>query len=307
MYIIGENIQVLSTRVREAIENRDAETIIKMAKEQWDAGAQAIDLNIGRQKKHGTEIMPWIVEVVQEALPEATLSLDTTNPAALEAGLKVCKNQPFINSASAEQERLDAIMPLAAKYNAKLIALTMVKEGIPVEAERRLNIALEIIVPKAMELGVPVENLYIDPLVLTVSGTQEYVPNAVETVRMLKMVMDPPPMTVVGLSNVSNQVAHEKRGLINRTYLVMLLAVGLDSAIADPLDKEQMEFVRIVEERDDNTGAGKLLLNLYDTIAAMEEPSPDMVDMNDPEQVAIWKTVQILQNKIIFAENYLAT
>ncbi len=307
MYIIGENIQVLSTRVREAIENRDAETIIKMAKEQWDAGAQAIDLNIGRQKKHGTEIMPWIVEVVQEALPEATLSLDTTNPAALEAGLKVCKNQPFINSASAEQERLDAIMPLAAKYNAKLIALTMVKEGIPVEAERRLNIALEIIVPKAMELGVPVENLYIDPLVLTVSGTQEYVPNAVETVRMLKMVMDPPPMTVVGLSNVSNQVAHEKRGLINRTYLVMLLAVGLDSAIADPLDEEQMEFVRIVEERDDSTGAGKLLLNLYDTIAAMEEPSPDMVDMNDPEQVAIWKTVQILQNKIIFAENYLAT
>jgi cobalamin-dependent methionine synthase I len=142
-------------------------------------------------------------------------------------------------------------------------------------------------------------------LILTVAGSQEFVPEAVETIRMLKMMWDPAPMTTVGLSNVSNQVAHEKRSLINRVYLVMLMAAGLDSAIADPFDTAQNEFIRAVKERDTGTGLGQLLVNLYDAVAGMEDLDPDVVDMDDPDQVAVWKTVQILQNKIIFAEDYL--
>jgi cobalamin-dependent methionine synthase I len=141
--------------------------------------------------------------------------------------------------------------------------------------------------------------------VLTVAGTQEYVPEAIETIRMLKMMWDPAPMTTVGLSNVSNQVSHEKRSLINRVYLVMLMAAGLDSAILDPLDTAQNEFIRIVEERDTSTGLGQLLVNLYDAVAAMGQLDGDAVDMDDPEQAAVWKTVQILQNDVIFAESYL--
>jgi len=147
--------------------------------------------------------------------------------------------------------------------------------------------------------------LYIDPLILTVKGSQEYAPNAIETIRFLKQGLDPAPRTVVGLSNISNQVPHEGRSLINRTYLVMLMAVGLDAAIADPLDEAQNEVIRIIEERDDSTPVGRLLLALYDATAAMEELDPSTVDMNDPEQVAIWKTVQILCNKVIFADSYL--
>jgi len=305
MIIIGENIQVLASRVKKIINERDTEGLQKMALEQWENGASVIDLNIGPQKKAGVEIMEWGVEAIQSALPEATISLDTTNLAAIEAGLKICKNQPFINSTSAEEERLSGIAPLAGKYGAKVIALTMTKSGIPVSAEERVGIAMEILIPRLTEAGVPITDIYLDPLVLTVNGCQEYVPNAIEAVRFLKLSADPAPMTVVGLSNVSNSVSHENRSLINRTYMVMLMAAGLDSAIADPLDQAQNEFLRIVTERDTSTPVGQLLVNLYDSVAAMGELDPDMVDMNDPEQVAIYKTVQILMNKIIFADSYL--
>jgi 5-methyltetrahydrofolate corrinoid/iron sulfur protein methyltransferase len=149
------------------------------------------------------------------------------------------------------------------------------------------------------------ENLLIDPLILTVSGCQEYVPHAVETVRMLKMVADPPPMTVVGLSNVSNQVPNEMRPLLNRVYMVMLMAAGLDAAILDPLDKELMEVIRIVETRDDSTPVGVLYLKLFDAVAAVEELQPDQVDMSDPAQVEIWKTTQVLLNRVIYTDSYL--
>lgn len=304
MLIIGENIHIIAPKIKEAVANRDTAYIQKVALAQWNAGAQVIDLNIGPQKKAGVEIMGWIVDAVQAAIPDVVLSLDTTNAAAIEAGLKKCKNRPFINSTSAEEERLAAMAPLAAKYGANIIALTMTKSGIPVSAEDRFNIAMEILLPALTEAGVPVENIYFDPLVLTVAGSQEYVPNAVEAVRLMKL-WEPPLNTVVGLSNVSNQVSHENRSLINRTYLVMLMAAGLDAAIADPLDRELMRFMRIIETRDDSTSVGRLLLHLYDTTQSMEPFDPSVVDMNDPEQVAIYKTVRILKNEIIFADSYL--
>jgi hypothetical protein len=124
-------------------------------------------------------------------------------------------------------------------------------------------------------------------------------------VRFFKQVADPPPMTVVGLSNVSNGVPTEGRSLINRTFLVMLMAVGLDAAILNPLDEEQNAWMRIVEKRDDSTPLGKLLLTLHDRTAAMEDLTPDDVDMKDPLQLGVWKTYQILTNQVIYAESYL--
>ncbi len=306
MYIIGENIHIIAPRVKQAIAERDTKAIQEMALAQVQAGAQAVDLNIGPQRKAGVEIMEWAVDAVQ-AVCDTTLSLDTTNLAAIEAGLKRAKAPAFINSVSAEEERLETVPVVAAQYGARLIALTMAKEGIPVEAERRVELAMEKLIPRAMELGIPMENLYIDPLVLTVAGTQEYVPNAIEAIRMFKQIMDPAPMTVVGLSNVSNSVPAENRSLINRTYLVMLMAAGLDAAIADPLDEAQNEVIRIIENRDDSTPVGRLLLHLYDTVAAMEEFDPSVVDMSDPEQVAIYKTIRILKNETIYAHSYLRT
>lgn len=304
MQIIGENIHIISPRVKEAFEQQDIKFFQDLAVKQVEAGANALDLNIGPQKKAGHEIMPWLVKGVQ-AVVDVPLALDTTNLAAVEAGLKVAKNQCIINSTSAEEERLEVVPPLAKRYQAKLIALTMGKAGIPVSAEERVNIALEKLIPRAIELDMPMADLLIDPLVLTVSGCQEYCPECVEAVRILKMAGDPPPMLHVGLSNVSNRVPNEMRPLLNRTYAVMLLAAGVDYAIANPLDEQLKAFIRIVEERDDGTCLGKLLLTLYDKTAAMEKLTAADVDMADPEQAAVFKTVQILYNDIIYTDSYL--
>lgn len=306
MLIIGENIHIISPRVREAVANRDTEAIQSLALSQVEHGAQILDLNIGPQKRQGPAVMEWIVGAVQEAV-DVGLSFDTTNLAAIETGLKLARQKAMINSTSAEPERLEKVPAVAAEYGAQLIALMMGKAGIPVTAEERVAIAIEQLVPRAMEVGIPMEDLFLDPLVLTVAGCQEYCPHAVEAVRYVKQGMDPAPMTVCGLSNVSNNVPAEDRSLLNRVYLVKLMAVGIDAAIADPLDAELMEVIRIVEERDDSTPLGAFLLTLHDKTAAMEELEPSDVDMSDPEQVAIWKTVQVLENKTIFTESYLRT
>ncbi len=304
MYIIGENIHIISPRVKEAFAQQDLRFFQDLAVKQVEAGAQMIDLNIGPQKKAGHEILPWLVKGVQEVV-DVPLSLDTTNLAAIEEGLKVANRQCVINSVSAEEERLEVVPLVAKRYNAKLIALTMGKSGIPVSAEERANIALEKLLPRALEVGMAMEDLLIDPLVLTVSGCQEYCPHCVEAVRILKVAGDPPPMTNVGLSNVSNAVPHEMRPLINRTYLVMLMAAGVDYVIADPLDSDLKEFIRIVNQRDDSTGLGKLLVALYDKTAAMDKLTADDVDMSDSRQVDIFKTTQVLYNDVIYTDSYL--
>jgi len=305
MFKIGENIHIISPKVKEAIASRDGGFFVDLARLQRQAGADALDLNIGPQKKAGPEVMDWLVEAVQEAVPGMTLSFDTTNLAAIEVGLKKVGTNAIVNSTSAEEERLANVPPLAAKYGAGLIALCLEKSGIPVSADARITTAMEKLIPRAEEVGIPMEKLYIDPLILTVSGCQEFVPQAIETVRMLKMVMDPPPKTVVGLSNVSNQVPAEMRPRLNQVYMVMLMAVGLDAAILDPLDKKLMDIIRIVESRDGSTPVGALYLKLHDAVAAGEDLQPEAVDNADAEQAEIWKTVQVLLNKIIYTDSYL--
>jgi len=309
MLIIGEKIHIISPKVKEALAVRDGAFFVDLARKQKEAGAHVLDLNVGPQKKAGPEVIEWLVDRMQEAVGDMTLSFDTTNLAAIEAGLKKVakggKADAIINSTSAEEERLASVPPVAAQYGAKLIALTMAKDGIPVSADARVAIAMEKLIPRAEEVGLPIENLLIDPLVLTVSGCQEYVPHCIEAVRMLKMVADPPPMVNAGLSNVSNQVPAPMRPLLNRTYLVMLMAVGVDTAILDPLDLDLMDTLRIVEQRDASTPVGALTLKLFDAIAAGAELEPSDVDMGDPAQVDIWKTVQVLFNKVIYTDSYL--
>ncbi|GAB4573795.1 MAG: dihydropteroate synthase [Anaerolineae bacterium] len=305
MYIIGENIHIISQRVKDALKERDARFFQELAVQQVEAGANALDLNLGPRKKDWEEVFPWMVKTV-EAVVDVPLSFDSTNLDGIEAGLKaVTKAQPIINSTSAEEERLEKVPLVAKKYNTRLIALTMGNSGIPVSADERVNIALEKLIPRALEIDFPISDLIIDPLVLTVSGCQEYCPELIEAVRTLQFAWDPPPPISVGLSNVSNAVPKENRPLINRVYCVMLMGAGLQMMIADPLDESLKEAVRIVEERDESTPLGRAYLRLHDRISAMEEPVMEDFDMADPQQVAIWKTVQILLNKVIYADSYL--
>ena len=305
MYIIGENIHIISERVKAALKDKDAKFFQESAVKQVEAGAQALDINLGPRKADWQEVFPWMVQTV-EAVVDVPLSFDSTNQLGIEAGLqKVTKAQPIINSTSAEPERLEKVPLLAKKYNARLIALTMGSSGIPVAADERVNIAVETLIPRMLEIDFPISDLIIDPLVLTVSGCQQYCPQLIEAVRTLQYSWDPPPAISVGLSNVSNAVPAHNRSLINRTYLAMLMGAGLQMMIANPLDEEQNEVIRVIETREVNSPVSGLYLKIADRIAASEEPTIDDVDMSDPQQVVIWKTVQILLDKVIYADAYL--
>lgn len=306
MYIIGENIHILSDKVKEALKNRDGRFFQELAVKQVEAGAQAVDLNMGPRKADWAEIFPWMTELV-EAVVDVPLCFDSTNLLGIEAGLKkVTKAQPIINSTSAEPERLEKVPLVAKQYNARLVALTMGSSGIPVAADERVNIAVEQLIPRMDEIGFPMQDLIIDPLVLTVSGCQQYCPHLIDAVRTLPFAWDPAPAISVGLSNVSNAVPREGRPLINRVYCAMLMGAGLQMMIADPLDEDLKHTIRVIEQRDDSTPLARLYLKIADRVAAMEEPMLEDIDMSDPEQVAIWKTVQILLNKVIYADGYLS-
>ncbi len=301
---IGECIHIINSEVKAAVEGRNKAYIQDLAKRQVKAGAKIIDLNIGPRKKDGPEVMDWLVKTVQEVV-NVPISLDTTNAQAIEAGLKVCKQKPIINSTNADPARMNVLFPLAAKYDANIITLTLRATGLPVSADARVSILVEDLMPAAEQAGLSMERMYVDPLAMTVCGTQEHAPEVLKTTFYVKQMMDPPLHMTCGLSNVSNRAPENVRKVLNRVYLVMLMGSGMDTAILDPFDQKLMKAIDIVEKRDDSTPLGKLYLAIADSYAACEEFDPSGVNMSDPEQAEVAKTIKILQNKLIYAHDYL--
>lgn len=234
MLIIGEKLSIIAKRVREAMMKRDKGPIQDIAISQWKSGAGMIDANIGPAEDSGEELMQWMVMTIQEAV-SLPICLDTTNYKAVEAGLKVHNNEwgrPLINSTSNDPERF-AMLELAAKYNCQIIGLTVGKGGLPADAEERAAIAAEIMA-RAAEYGVPLEDLYLDPLVLQISTSQDHALKVIQAVKMFQELNDPPMKTVVGLSNISNGCPKELRPILNNHFLSLLAYEGLTAAIADP-------------------------------------------------------------------------
>ncbi len=247
MLIVGENISVTSKIVGEAIRNRDARPIIDMARAQKEAGANYVDINIGPATKNGEELMQWIVQTIQNEV-DIPLALDTKNTSAIEAGLKVHKGTAMINSVTGDKDKLDILMPMAKKYNAKIVGIALSEKGVPPDVDSRIEVIMNI-VNAALEYNVPLSDLYLDPIVLPVAVMQQQVYNCIEGLKAFKQLKDlmglpDEPKTIVGLSNVSQSSPLALKSLINRTYLIILLSHGLDSAICDPLDKELMNAVK---------------------------------------------------------------
>lgn len=245
MLVIGEKINVMSKTIGLAMKSREAKPIQELALAQVGAGANMLDVNIGPATKGGPEMMDWLVKMIQEVV-DVPLSLDTTNAAAMEAGLKVHKGQALINSASGEKERLTSMLSLAAKYDAKVIGLTLTKAGIPRDVNERMAIAVDIIGACA-EHGVPLENLYLDPLILPIGVAQQQAMEVIEAIKMFKQLNEPSIKAVVGLSNIYNGVPEEIHGVLIRTYLTMLMTAGLDAAIMDALDKDLMDTLKTIQ------------------------------------------------------------
>ena len=237
MLIIGELINGMYKAVGKAIADRDKKVIQKIAKDQVASGAGMLDVNTGPYEKNPKDAMKWLVETIQEVV-EVPLALDSTKADVIEEGLKIAKKKAMINSTSSDDEKLDILVPMAKKYESSLIGLTMGKSGIPRDKNERLEHAVKILT-KCQENDFDVSNLYLDPIVLPVNVAQAQGAEVFESIREFKLLCDPTPKTVVGLSNASQGT--KERSLINRTYFAMAIAAGLSAAILDPLDKDLMD------------------------------------------------------------------
>lgn len=237
MFIIGELINGMYKDIGQAIQTKDKSIIQKRALEQVKAGADALDVNCGPASKDPLNDIQWLINSIQEVTDRA-IAIDSSRPQVIESGLKAAKNKVIINSTTADQDKLDALIPLALKYNAKLIGLTISKKGIPQNKDQRLELAATI-VAACQEKGFPVEDVYLDPIVMPVNVAQSQMKDILESIHDFKIISDPAPKTVVGLSNVSQGTC--QRSLVNKTFLIMAVGFGLDAAILDPLDKDLVD------------------------------------------------------------------
>ena len=243
MFIVGELINGMYSNIALALKHHDKKIVQICAVEQIAGGADALDLSCGPASQNPLIDMPWLVEVVQE-VTDKPLCLDSSKPEVIQEGLKVAKNKTIINSTTADVEKLQILIPLAKKYKSKLIGITISAKGIPQNKDQRLELAATII-DYAREKGFPIADLYLDPIVMPVNVAQGQIKDILDSILEFKMISEPSVKTIIGLSNISQGA--RQRSLINRTFLTLAVASGLDSAILDPNDKELMDTLITVE------------------------------------------------------------
>ncbi len=235
MLIVGELINASRKAIATAIEAGDAQTIQKIAQDEFEAGADYIDVNAGVFVDKETEYLKWLVNQVQESV-EAPCCIDSPDPKAIEAALSIHKGTAMINSISLEKDREDALLPLVAGTDLKVVALCMSDEGMPETAQARVAIA-EKLVNKLVQNNIPLANIYVDPLVQPISTKDDFgieFLNAVEAI----MTQFEGIHTICGLSNISFGLPVRK--FVNQTFAVMAVAKGLDGVIINPLDQRMM-------------------------------------------------------------------
>jgi len=288
MILIGENINIMSKTIGPALRERNGGPIQELAKAETEAGMDYLDLNVGPARKAGDEMMGWAVKTVQQ-VTNLPLSLDTTNTVAMGAGLKVHKGKALINSISVA--RADEELPLAKQYGANMIGLLWGREGMPRDSAERAVIAVELIY-RANEIGIPNENIWIDPIATPVSVEINQVKACLEFMSMLKDFA-PGCKSVVGLSNISNGTPNELRPYLNRTYLMMLMKYGLEAAIVDAFDTELIEIAR---------GKKPELVNLVHRVMDGEKPALSSLG---EEQAKYVKTVRVLTGESLYSHSWL--
>ena len=242
MIIIGELINASRKAIKAAIESQDAEAIQKVARDQAEAGADYIDVNAGIFVGKEPAYLKWLVETVQAAV-DKPCAIDSPDPAAIEAALAVHKGTPLINSISLEKERFDKLMPIIAGTDMKVIALCMSDAGMPQTVDDRMKIADQL-VGGLLKNNVKTENIFVDPLVQPLSVDKTF---GVEFINTIERIVKAYPgiHTACGLSNISYGLP--ARQVMNRTFMTMAIAKGLDGAIINPLDGRMMATIIAAE------------------------------------------------------------
>lgn len=294
MILFGESLNVISKVIGKAYRERDPKPIQAEALEQKEKGMDYIDINLGPSKKDGHELMPWVCQVVQEVVPEIPLLLDTSNIAAIEEGLKVLKpaSKPHIvNSIMARPERYTVMLPIAAKYEADIVALMWGPDGLPRDENERAALCVELLYA-ANEAGIPNEKIWVDGIVTPVNIQQVQCVSLLNFQMMLEEIA-PGAMSTCGLSNISNGPPVNLRPILNTTYMIMLERYGMKAVISDPLDTnltavakgKRPDIVEVVHQAMDGTA-----------------PDPGTLPKELGDYV---KTVKVILGETLFSDSYL--
>ncbi|MBA3029160.1 MAG: dihydropteroate synthase [Desulfobacteraceae bacterium] len=294
MLLIGESLNIISKKIGVAYKERDPKPIQEEALFQKSKGMDYIDINLGPAKKDGTELMPWVVQTVQEVVPDIPLALDTSNIDAIEAALKVvkpCSMPHIVNSIMCRPERYEKMIPIVAKYNADFIALMWGPEGLPRDENERAALCVELLYA-ANEAGIANERIWVDGIVTPVNIQQ---PQAISLMEFQGMIQDMAPgaKSTCGLSNISNGPPTHLRPILNQTYMVMLQKYGMVSVIADPLDDQLIAIAK--GKRQD----------IVDLIYGMMDGTEPNIPSLSKEMQDYAKTVNVILGKSLYSDSWL--
>jgi len=294
MILFGESLNVISKVIGKAFRERDPGPIQKEVQEQMELGMDYIDINLGPAKKDGHELMPWVCQVVQEVSGDTPLLLDTSNIQAIEEGLKVLKpaSKPHIvNSIMARPERYTVMLPMAAQYEADIVALMWGPDGLPRDENERAALAVELLYA-ANEAGIPNEKIWVDGIVTPVNIQQQQCMSLLSFQMMLEDIA-PGAMSTCGLSNISNGPPVHLRPILNTAYMIMLGRYGMKAVISDPLDKNLTAVAK--GQRQD----------IIDVVyQAMDGTAPDPSTLSK-ELGDYVKTVKVITGENLFSDSYL--
>jgi len=228
--IIGERINPTGrTRVLQALQIGDFEQIRQDALAQVQAGAQLLDINAGVPDMDEVQLLPRLIKEVVSVV-DVPLCIDTANPKALAAALQVYEGKALINSVNGEESSLSSVLPLASEHHAAVIALCMDDNGIPATSEQRLKVAANII-DRALQFGIPFEDIIIDPLVMAISANSQAGRITFETIN--KVIQEFGLNIAIGASNISFGLPDRER--LNAAFLAMAIQAGVTCPITNPL------------------------------------------------------------------------
>ncbi|MFH1136144.1 MAG: dihydropteroate synthase [Pseudomonadota bacterium] len=297
MKTIGENLNVINKKIGQAFKDKDPGPIREMAEKLTAEEVDYIDINLGPARKGGEELMTWVVQTVQE-VTSTPLVLDTSNIDAMAAGLKVCKSKPIMNSIMVRPERYEKMLPICAEHGANMIALMWGPTGMARDANERAELTTELLAA-AMGFGIPMTDIWVDPIVTPVNIQQEQLMHNLEFFSMLPDIvaaLDPeggPIKSTNGLSNASNGVPDNLRPIINQTYMCMLKRHGMYSCIIDGFDPIIMDICR-----------GKRM-DIVDLVYGVMDGKEFDTSAMDKEAAGYVKTARVILGHTLFSDSWL--
>lgn len=281
--IIGEKINPTGKGLlQKAILDRNYDYILKMAIAQVHAGADILDINLGFPGSEESEVMGDVVKSIQSVI-DVPLQIDSASSATIEAGIRYYNGKPIINSVNGTNESLDAILPLVKKYGAAVVGLTFDENGVPKSVEGRVNVA-RAIMNRALSYGIPKEDIFIDPLTLTISSLEYDPKTTLDAIEIIKNQLGL--KTLLGISNISFGLPY--REMINCNFLTFALAKGLDLPIINPNSRNMMNAIKtfkILSGQDRNRDAyfqncsEELSLNLPNKELNLESDNNSIEDL----------------------------